>query len=141
MQTQAYAAHIACELGDEGRAAPLVAELLRAFEESRVGYGISVANVASWSATALGRGSELVAALGPSEFPYGRAAVRFANGDPVGAAEICAAIGARTDEAYMRLVAGRAGDAEELERALAFYRSVGATRYVRQGEALLAASA
>jgi hypothetical protein len=37
---------------------------------------------------------------------------------------------------------GRPADAsEQLERALAFFRSVGAVRYVRRGEALLAASA
>ena len=29
----------------------------------------------------------------------------------------------------------------QLHRALAFYRSVGATRYIREGEALLAATA
>jgi len=37
---------------------------------------------------------------------------------------------------------GRRAEADEqLLRALAFYRSVGATRYIRQGESLLAASA
>jgi hypothetical protein len=37
---------------------------------------------------------------------------------------------------------GRRREADEqLRSALAFYRSVGATRYIRQGEALLAASA
>jgi hypothetical protein len=45
--------------------------------------------------------------------------------------------------AAAQLVAeGRRAEADEqLRRALAFYRSVGATRYVREGEALLAASA
>ena len=37
---------------------------------------------------------------------------------------------------------GRRAEADEqLQQALAFYRSVGATRYVRECEALLAASA
>ena len=37
---------------------------------------------------------------------------------------------------------GRRAEADEqLQRALTFYRSVGATRYIREGEALLAASA
>jgi hypothetical protein len=52
-------------------------------------------------------------------------------------------------EAHARLRAvehlraeGRHADADEqLERALTFWRSVGATRYVRRGEALLAATA
>ena len=59
------------------------------------------------------------------------------------------AIGAAPQEALFRLWAaeqlvdeGRRAEADEqLRRALAFYRSVGATRYVREGEALLAASA
>jgi hypothetical protein len=54
-----------------------------------------------------------------------------------------------THEAYARLRAaeqlaseGRGVEAQpHLERALAFYRSVGASRYVRRGEALLPASA
>jgi hypothetical protein len=37
---------------------------------------------------------------------------------------------------------GRRSEADEqLQRALAFWRSVGATRYVREGESLLAATA
>ena len=47
-------------------------------------------------------------------------------------------IGDVTDEAYARLRSRRAA---EVERALAFFRSVGATRYIREAEALLAASA
>ena len=36
---------------------------------------------------------------------------------------------------------GRRAEADaELERSLAFWRSVGATRYLRQGDALLAAA-
>jgi hypothetical protein len=44
-------------------------------------------------------------------------------------------------EAYDRLSAARAGDLDQLEPALEFYRSVGATWYLRQGESILAASA
>jgi hypothetical protein len=58
-------------------------------------------------------------------------------------------MGIDSDEAFFRLRAaeqlvdeGRRAEADEqLGRALAFYRSVCATRYVREGEALLAASA
>jgi hypothetical protein len=58
-------------------------------------------------------------------------------------------IGAATQAAFLRLRAaeqlvheGRRAEADDqLSRALAFYRSVGATRYIREGEALLAASA
>ena len=65
------------------------------------------------------------------------------------AAEVFAEMGVPRDEADARLRAaeklvgeGRRTEADEqLQRALAFYRSVGATRYIRQGEELLAASA
>ena len=72
-----------------------------------------------------------------------------AVGDFATAADIIGEIGAFAQEALFRLWAaeqfvreGRRAEADEqLRRALAFYRSVGATRYVREGEALLAASA
>jgi hypothetical protein len=78
-----------------------------------------------------------------------RAAIAYATGDPRSAAEICAEVGALAEEAYARVAAarqlveqGRRAEADaQLRRALAFYRSVGAVRYVREGEALLAASA
>ncbi len=65
------------------------------------------------------------------------------------AAAALAEMGNVVDEAFVRLraaeqhaAAGRRVEANaELERALAVYRSIGATRYIRQGEALLAASA
>jgi hypothetical protein len=50
-------------------------------------------------------------------------------------------MGAVASEAYCRLEAARAGDLTQLEPALAFYRSVKATRYLREGETLIAASA
>jgi hypothetical protein len=58
-------------------------------------------------------------------------------------------LGAGPEEARARLRAvellvrdGRRAEADvELERALAFWRSAGATAYVREGEALMAASA
>jgi hypothetical protein len=54
------------------------------------------------------------------------------------AAEMLEEMGVRTYEAYCRL---RAETDEDVKKALEFYRSVGATRYIREGEALLAASA
>jgi tetratricopeptide (TPR) repeat protein len=72
-----------------------------------------------------------------------------ARGDLAEAASIYADAGERAGEAFTRLRlarglvgAGRRAEADvELQRALAFYRSVGAKRYVREGESLLAASA
>jgi thioredoxin-like negative regulator of GroEL len=62
--------------------------------------------------------------------------------------EIFREIGSVPEEAYARLrlaeqlvAEGRRAEADEqLRRSLAFWRSVGATRYVRRGEALLAAA-
>ena len=71
------------------------------------------------------------------------------RGELVGAADRLGDLGAHTLEAYVRLRAaeqlGGEGDASkaeaQLERALEFYRSVGATYFVRRGETLLAATA
>ena len=148
--TQANVAHIYSELGDKQRAASLVDELLSDLKgPGSVGFAASSMHVCSWTVAALGRGPELAAVLEGLEVPWTQAALAFAAGDPIAAAEICAEIGARTEEAYARLAAARMllaegrraeGD-EQLRRALAFYRSVGATHYIRQGESLLAASA
>ena len=78
-----------------------------------------------------------------------QAGAMLARGDLVEAADLLGAHGLRTDEAYARLRAAEALTAEgrraeaqvQLERSLAFYRSVGAATYVRRGEALLPASA
>jgi class 3 adenylate cyclase/tetratricopeptide (TPR) repeat protein len=75
------------------------------------------------------------------------AALAYLRGDPERAAEIYARIGSLPDEAYARLRAakqlagqGDRGRAEaQREKALAFYRSVGATRYVREARALATA--
>jgi class 3 adenylate cyclase/tetratricopeptide (TPR) repeat protein len=77
------------------------------------------------------------------------AAEAIALGDYGRAADIYAEAGTRPHEAYTRLRAavllveqGRRSEADEqLLQALAFWRSVAATRYVREGEALLAATA
>ena len=71
------------------------------------------------------------------------------RGDFVAAADLLGRAGMRTHEAYARFRAAeqlvaqrRASEAHaQLEQALAFYRSVGATAYVRRAERLLPASA
>jgi class 3 adenylate cyclase/tetratricopeptide (TPR) repeat protein len=98
----------------------------------------------------LGRADQLAELLpAASPFRWMTAARALAAGDFLRAAEICAEIGSKPDEAHVRLRAagqlveqGRRGEADQqLQTALAFYRSVGATRYIREGEALLAATA
>ena len=83
------------------------------------------------------------------ETPWKEVALAGAGGNFGRAADLLAACGAPTFEAEARLWAAeelieagnRAAGEAELQRALTFYRKVGATRYVKQGEALLAASA
>jgi hypothetical protein len=88
---------------------------------------------------ALGCGSELTAvARGATmQTPWIDAATAMVLGDFQAAAEIYAQAGALPDEAFARLRA--AGSL--IERALPFFRSVDATAYVREGEALLSRSA
>ena len=77
-----------------------------------------------------------------SSTPWREAALAYIAGDRAGAADILDEMGNRTDAAYARLRAAEEGAAaEQLERALAFYRGVAATVYLRRGEALLPASA
>jgi class 3 adenylate cyclase/predicted ATPase len=87
-----------------------------------------------------------VVARSPAETPWKQAALAAAEGDFVRAADIHARAGAVTIEAEHRFAAaeelvesGRCAEGEaELEKALAFCRSVGATFYLERGEALLA---
>jgi class 3 adenylate cyclase/tetratricopeptide (TPR) repeat protein len=81
--------------------------------------------------------------------PWRVAAAAYASADFLRAAEVYEDIGAGPEEAFARLRAaeslvreGRRAEADaELQRALSFWRSVGASAYVREGEALLAESA
>lgn len=86
---------------------------------------------------------------GRPETPWTRAARSILAGELEQAADALEEIGDRSGEADVRLraaaalaAAGRRAEADvQLAKALAFYRSVGATRYVREAEALLAATA
>jgi hypothetical protein len=74
--------------------------------------------------------------------------VAYASGELSRAADIFGEIGARPEEAYARLAASsqfveagqRARAESELQQSLAFWRSVDATAYMSEGEALLAAA-
>ena len=99
----------------------------------------------------LGRGEDARATVerDPLHTVWVDAARAYLEGDLARTADLLAEIGHLSDEAYVRLRAaerlvgeGRRAEADEqLERALAFYRSVGATRYIQEAEALLAATA
>ena len=105
----------------------------------------------AWLLIGLDRRDELAHATKRAAIrtPWIDAAEAIADDDYRGAADIYAATGARPLEAYARLravaelvKAGRRTEADaELRGTLAFWRSVNATRYMRDGEALLAATA
>jgi len=91
----------------------------------------------------LGRPAEVLDDAPPS--PWREAAQALVAGDPGRAAAVYAEIGARPDEAHARLAAARRllGDGRlaegrtELDRALVFYREVGATAHLAEARELL----
>jgi class 3 adenylate cyclase/tetratricopeptide (TPR) repeat protein len=146
------AAFIFMSVGDGQRAGAALDELLALMRELRqLGWAAVWAYMGAWVARGLGRGEEFLDAVSkePLQSGWFLAARATAGGDFVRAADIFGEMGAAAQEAFCRLCAaealvaeGRRAEADEqLRPARAFYRGVGATRYVREGEALLAASA
>jgi class 3 adenylate cyclase len=86
----------------------------------------------------LGRGGDAAAWAAELGGAWQAPVELISGGDFRAAAECFAEMGVRAQEAYFRL---RSGSDADVRWALDFYRSVGATRYVREGEALLAATA
>jgi tetratricopeptide (TPR) repeat protein len=144
-------ARIAVGAGDEREAAMLADELLDLWNGP-------LAVLANWWAfnlavalEALGRAADFleVAARARASTRWLDAAMAYAANDFADAAAILGEMPSRPDAALADLraaeaaiEAGRRSEGDvHLQRALAFWRSVGATRYVREGEALLAASA
>jgi class 3 adenylate cyclase/tetratricopeptide (TPR) repeat protein len=152
--TVASGARASAFVGHHDEAVELLEELLAAWRSKP--NTILNSNVQSFADAAavlvvLGRGPELeeIGAQASVQTPWVTAATAFVRGDFQVAADIYARTGSLPDEAYARLRAAEAligegdraqGD-RELQRALAFYRSVGATAYLREGEALLAQTA
>ena len=101
--------------------------------------------------TALGRSQDLLEATKRSvaRTPHVDAAEALAGGDYLAAADIYAKMGSLPAETYARfratahlVAAGQRREADQqLQPTLAFWRSVNATRYVREAEALLPATA
>ena len=118
----------------------------------------SMSTIASWWSTVLaivltklGRADEFAPVLAEAAMStrWLDAARAYAAGAFEEAADIYADIGSVPDEAFARLraaealiEAGRRAEGDtQLQRALAFYRSVDATAYIREAESLFAASA
>ena len=144
LPTLARAARVFLELGRNDEAAVLADEAL----EMRAAF--AAAEVA-WVAPTLNRVEAVLRMLDRTrpETSWDRAARALLNGNFEAAATVFHESGQLDDAAEARLRAaeklvreGRRAEADlQLQEALAFYRSVGATRYVREAESLLAASA
>jgi hypothetical protein len=100
------------------------------------------------AAAELGDGVDIGAALAAARpTPWVGAARAIREGDFFLAAELYERIGSRPDEAFARLRAGESAPdgavspqaADQLARALEFFRSVAARRYVSEGERFAAA--
>ena len=145
----ALAAHIRTDLalGQVESARNLARELLVLLERGVTTFGLIRIAV---SADVLDIRDDLTRIM--TRLPE-RSSVRTArailDGDLVEAADIAAEDGWRVEEAELRLRAaealvarGRRAEADvQLQTALAFYRSVRAMRFIREGQALLAATA
>ena len=141
-------AHYATALCLTGRvrdANEVADELMKVVSENVSMIGSSWPDVAV-SLSRLGRGRDLLDSLSTAPAtPWSKAATHYVLGEFAAAADDFAQLGSLRLEADARLRAagalvaeGRRGEADaHLQRALAFYRSVGATRYIREGEALL----
>jgi class 3 adenylate cyclase/tetratricopeptide (TPR) repeat protein len=126
--------HVLSQLGEVDAGAKLSAELLaRHPGHHTCPPAISLA----WAAERLGNHQAVRDWVERIPYPslWTEAALNILDGALDRAADLFVRIGSLPDEAYARLCAG---DPKSLERALAFYRAVGATSYVREAEEALA---
>ena len=147
----AFQAHLAIATGQREEAVALADELLERMPSKQSALRSHWTLPLAYVLCAVGRTAdfEKVAATAPISTRWLEAASAFAAGRFEEAASILAETGAVADEALLRLraaetlvEAGRRPEADaHLQQALAFYRSVEATGYIRLAESLFAASA
>jgi class 3 adenylate cyclase/tetratricopeptide (TPR) repeat protein len=145
----AVSAYVLAATGRADEAQPVLSELFAAGPADLSTICESSANCLL-AAETLGRRDEARQWLGNQhDFPWFVAAWALADQEFVAAAESLDSMGAARSAAVVRLRAarelastGRRAEADDqLRSALGFFRSVGATRFIREAEALLAASA
>ena len=142
----AVAATVLSEAGRVEEANRLVDEIVAAGE----GAYLYCLEELVWSVHRLGRSGEILESLAPAPETIRRKALRAVlREDFEEAAPQFEAMGAMRSAALARLLAaerlveaGRRAEADaQLQQALGFFRSVGASRYIRRGESLLAETA
>jgi tetratricopeptide (TPR) repeat protein len=133
-------------VGRDAEALELLDELIADPRLARYAYEPELA----WAAIRLGRGDELLRAIEANpESRWKTASLALFRGDLLETADLYTEGGYLPGEALVRgwaaerlLAEGRPGEADaQLGKALAFWRSVGATRYIAQAEALRAKAA
>jgi hypothetical protein len=140
------------EAGEVAGAGLLLDELLADERLPESGRFYRSHPLAVWVAYELGRAGEMlrwISREGARRTRWLEAVEAFAAGDVIRAADLYGSMGHGPLEAFVRLRAARAlaterriAEAEaQLGQALSFFRSVDATRFVREGDALLAALA
>jgi tetratricopeptide (TPR) repeat protein len=147
----AMGAHVFSIASGRERALPLARDLLESLRRGvDIQFAVIILPMFASVVFRLGLGEELADALSGHPTTRWTEAVRaYLSRDFVAAADILQRAGARPEEAEARLRAAEQLVAEarrpeadkQLQQALEFYRSVGATQYARECEALLAASA
>jgi class 3 adenylate cyclase/tetratricopeptide (TPR) repeat protein len=137
--------------GRRPEAVRFVDELLELVESSRSGFISYWAMPLAFVLADLGRSGDLERVVRHARVRtrWVEAADAYGKGALVESADLLAEMGAASVEAFVRLraadalvQAGRRTEADaQLQQALSFYRSVGATAYIREAEGLFAASA
>ena len=134
----AHSAFLRATAGDRKTATQRVDDLLRLWQEDLRTVSFNPSELA-FAAALLGRQEDFLAVADVARpTRWLEAAAAFARGDCRHAAELYAEIGSRPNEAYARL---SSAEPAQVQRALDFYRSVGAAYFVKRAESALPASA
>jgi class 3 adenylate cyclase/tetratricopeptide (TPR) repeat protein len=147
----AFHSHVLLAVGRRSDAVAFVDELVDRLRPARSTVASYWAIAFAVALAQLDRSDELrfLSDLARISTPWLDAARAYGSGELEKAAAVLGEIGAAPDDAFVRLraaealvQAGRRAEADaQLQQALAFYRSVGATAYIREAESLFAASA
>ena len=134
----ALTAFVFASVGNQQRADDTITKALDNIRPLRyIGFGVMESPLLMWAAMELRREHEIVDLFERQQWKslWLRAALAVAARDFQQAADLCAEIGTRSLEAFFRLQSGRE---EDVRVALEFSTAVGATRYLREADALQA---